>query len=336
MILGSLSATSFTNWLWYRSKKAYLLLIPFEYLYKMIVSLKQKKERAQAKPFPVPVVVVGNITVGGTGKSPVVIALVSYLRTQGYSPGIVSRGYGGKRPDRAQPLPVTPNSDPCRVGDEPVMIAAATGCPVVVASDRVRAVNELLAIYPECNIVISDDGLQHYRLWWDVAICVVDAQRRFGNEHCLPAGPLREPVTALHDMDFVITTGSVDADVVLKPQAWVSLGHAEEEALDFFSGKTVHAVAGIAHPERFFETLRSQHIQVIPHAFPDHYFFSKKDLMFDDECPVVMTQKDAVKCKNFFKSDDVKVGYLRMQAELSVSFKENIIKAILPFKKNNT
>ena len=249
---------------------------------------------------PVPVVIVGNISVGGTGKTPLVIWVVDLLREQGYSPGIVSRGYGGKA--SSWPQQVRVDSDPRVVGDEAVLLARRCGCPMAVGPNRVEAAEALLK-HKHCDIIVADDGLQHYALGRDVEIAVIDGVRRFGNGHCLPAGPLREPISRLSKVDIVVTNGVSglrEYRMDLVPRLLQNLRQPENtSSLDDFSGKTVHAVAGIGNPERFFHQLELHNIDVIQHPFPDHYEFTRDDLIFNDDLPVLMTEKDAVKCQMF-------------------------------------
>ncbi|WP_312327782.1 tetraacyldisaccharide 4'-kinase [Stenotrophomonas sp.] len=258
---------------------------------------------------PVPVIVVGNVTAGGTGKTPLTIALVDRLREAGWKPGVASRGYG--REDAKSARWVDADTETALGGDEPVLIAWKTGVPVRVDADRVAAGKAL--IEAGCDIIVCDDGLQHYRLARDVEIEVVDAQRRYGNGRLIPAGPLREPASRARDCDFrVVNLGQASAD----PAALASCGFGEwamqlhidraqplsggrARALSHFRGQRVHAVAGIAHPQRFFDMLRAQGIGVVPHAFADHHAYQPADLRFGSELPVLMTEKDAVKCKVF-------------------------------------
>jgi tetraacyldisaccharide 4'-kinase len=247
------------------------------------------------------VIVVGNLTVGGTGKTPLVIWLCAQLRAWGFHPGVVARGYGGNSPD--WPRAVSPQSDPREVGDEPVVIATATGCPVSVGPDRVLAARALLR-NGSVNVIVSDDGLQHYRLARDIEICVVDAARRFGNGRCLPAGPLREPVSRLATVDMTIFNGEPQPNALhmqvhatnlrnLATGAQISLAALPHD-------QTVHAVAGIGNPGRFFDLLRNGGLTIIEHPFPDHHVFDAADLDFGDkQAPVLMTAKDAVKCRAF-------------------------------------
>ncbi len=254
----------------------------------------------QQHKLPVPVIVVGNISVGGTGKTPLVIWLAAYLKTLGYKPGIVARGYGAQVGDT--PRQVTVQSCIEEVGDEPLLIARRTGCPMFVAPNRVAAADALLK-NSDCNVIISDDGMQHYALGRDIEIAVVDGKRRFGNGLCLPAGPLREPPSRLASVDLVIVNGMARPDEnsmqIIAGKA-VNLGNPGYTCdLDKFSGEQVHAVAGIGNPQRFFQLLKDHGLQLIERAFPDHHRFTKKDITPDDKLPVFMTEKDAVKCRHF-------------------------------------
>ena len=247
--------------------------------------------------FEVPVIVVGNITVGGTGKTPLVMWLVDHLVQKGWRPGIVSRGYGGKA--QHWPQQVRADSDPAIVGDEAVMLAARTGCPMCVGPDRPAAVAALLA-HTDVNIVVSDDGLQHYALGRDLEIAVIDGDRRLGNGLLLPAGPLREPASRLKQVDLVIVNGEGrrgEHSMMLYQPVVTDLWQREPRSIDAFAGKAVHAVAGIGNPQRFFDLLESHGLVVTPHPFPDHHAYGADDLVFSPELPVMMTEKDAVKCR---------------------------------------
>ncbi len=251
-----------------------------------------------------PVLVIGNLIAGGSGKTPLTIAIVARLQAAGWTPGVASRGYG--RDDAGTPRWVEPVTDPKLAGDEPVLIAARTGAKVRVDADRVAAAKTLIAA--GCDIVVCDDGLQHYRLRRDVEIEVIDGARRYGNGLLIPAGPMRELATRSADVDFrVLNTGSatdVDAEFgewpmrLLTGQA-LPLAGGRALPLSRFSGQRVHAVAGIGDPERFFATLRSHGIAIVPHAFADHHRYTAEDLRFGSDLPVLMTEKDAVKCMRF-------------------------------------
>lgn len=251
---------------------------------------------------PVPVIVIGNISVGGTGKTPLTIALVRALRERGFKPGVVSRGYGGNARAATR---VDAQSSPAVVGDEARLIFDATQAPMAVARDRVAAA-QLLLLSGDVDVVVADDGLQHYRLQRDVEICVIDADRRFGNERLLPAGPLREPMARLASVDFRVCNGDVaqvsEVPMTLAGDAALSLGGAPQRALSEFAGQRAHAVAGIGNPYRFFAKLRDAGIDVVEHPFSDHHAFATSDLAFGDELPVLMTEKDAVKCASFAKA----------------------------------
>ena len=244
---------------------------------------------------PVPVIVVGNLFVGGTGKTPLVAWLVARLREQGWQPGIVARGYGGRA--GKGPVTVTAESDPGQVGDEPVLLARRCGVPVRVGADRPAAVRA--AWQAGCDVVVSDDGLQHYRMRRAAEIVVLDARRRLGNRRLLPAGPLREPAGRLATVDIVAVNGDAvpegDSVFRLRPGSPLAVDGSERPWPDGMA----HAVAGIGHPERFFASLEEAGIRVAErHVFPDHHAFSPGDFAFVDERPVVMTEKDAVKCRN--------------------------------------
>jgi tetraacyldisaccharide 4'-kinase len=245
---------------------------------------------------PVPVVVVGNVTVGGTGKTPLVGAIVEQLRASGRRPGIVTRGYGGSATH--WPQQVGPSSDPHLVGDESVMLVRQTGQPVVAGPDRVAGARALINDYG-CDVVVSDDGLQHLRLRRTVEIVVLDGERRFGNGRVLPAGPLREWPGRLRDVDLVLQRdGQATLDGFrLEPRALVNLERGETLATDHFSGVRVDALAGIGHPPRFFATLQNLGCEVEEYAYADHHEYSQSDLDQFGSRPLIMTEKDAVKCE---------------------------------------
>lgn len=287
---------------WRRDSFVSRLLLPLALLYCGIVTLRRLLYRRgwrRAQSFPVPVIVVGNITVGGTGKTPLVLWIVRFLKERGWRPGIVTRGYGGQA--GTWPQVVTPDSDPAAVGDEAVLLACRSEVPVVADPDRPRGVGRLVA--QACDVVVSDDGLQHYRLARDIEIAVVDGARRFGNGRCLPAGPLREPLARLREVDVRVVQGAAGAGewaMSLAPVEFRQVRVPQRRvALDAFRGKTVRAVAGIGYPPRFFALLRTLGIEPIEHAFADHYRFRSEDFRFAAGHDVIMTEKDAVKCRSF-------------------------------------
>jgi tetraacyldisaccharide 4'-kinase len=246
-----------------------------------------------------PVIVVGNLTAGGSGKTPLAIALVEALRRRGWRPGVISRGHGGTE---LGPLLLDDLPDPARVGDEPCLIRRRTGTAVAVGRDRARAAALLLE--RGVNVVIADDGLQNPSFGRDIEICVIDGQRRFGNGLLLPAGPLREPLERLATIPFRVCNGGVaqagEMPMRLLGDVAVPVERtAATRPLESFAGQRVHAVAAIGNPERFFLGLRAHGIEVIAHPFPDHHAFVASDLAFADELPVLMTEKDAVKCVAF-------------------------------------
>jgi tetraacyldisaccharide 4'-kinase len=245
----------------------------------------------------IPVIVVGNLSAGGSGKTPLVLRIAEVLREHGWKPGIVSRGYGGRADG---PREATIASDPAEVGDEPMLLARRSGCPVWVAPDRVQACQALREQHPECDVIIADDGLQHYALRRDVEICVLD-ERSMGNGFLQPAGPLREPRSRLRSVDAVVIRGQSAAQgyaMTLEGDKLVRFTDARDvRAAKSFAGQRVHAVAGIGDPKRFFLQLARFGLKIVPHPFRDHHAFSAADLDFGDADPVVMTEKDAVKCK---------------------------------------
>jgi len=249
----------------------------------------------------VPVIVVGNLVAGGSGKTPLVLWIAELLKADGWTPGIVSRGYGARL---EAPREATIASDPGEVGDEPIVLSRRSGCTVWVGPDRVRVCHALRARHPDVDVIVLDDGLQHYRLARDLEICVVDS-RGLGNGFMLPAGPLREPRSRLRSVDAVVAH---DTDAVrgyamrLEGELLHCLADARQRhPVSAFSGKRVHAVAGIGDPKRFFVHLGRLGMKVVPHPFADHHPFAPDDLEFGDDAPVIMTEKDAVKCRRFAK-----------------------------------
>ncbi|MDH3688156.1 MAG: tetraacyldisaccharide 4'-kinase [Gammaproteobacteria bacterium] len=288
---------------WQQTDAVSIALLPLSWVYRLLVALRHGAYRVGIKSscrLDVPVIVVGNITVGGTGKTPLVIWLAELLRTRGYMPGIVSRGYRGR--SATWPQFVDGHSDPALVGDEPVMIARRTSCPVMVDPNRVRAARALLE-RGGCDVIVADDGLQHLALYRDIEIAVIDGERRFGNEFCLPAGPLREPVSRLSSVAIKVTNGSPQGKELAMELVATGFRQLTDAGTikgpKHFAGEAVHAVAGIGNPERFFSQLRQLGVKIQPHVFPDHHRFRPEDLGIAGKDPIVITEKDAVKCEAF-------------------------------------
>ncbi len=310
---------------WYSGAKWPLLLKPLECLFCLIAERKKQQALVVQWIAPVPVIIVGNINVGGTGKSPLVIHLIKLLRELGYRPGVVSRGYGSQAP--SYPYRVMPDSPPQCSGDEPLMIVQRTHVPFVIDPDRPRACRALLEAF-DCNLIISDDGLQHYALGRDIEIAVIDAERGVGNGHCLPVGPLREKETRLHTVDYVVVNGSGafqcpnSTPMQLLHDQWLSVQDNQPIALEVLKKTQVHAVAGIGRPSRFYDTLRASGLEVIEHSFPDHHNYTEEDVSFQDALPVIMTEKDAVKCRQLSLPSNY--YYLTVKVELATSFKASL------------
>ena len=389
------------DYYWYHKHPLVMLLVPLSWLFCMVSMLRRKAYQAhllKVTRLPVPVIIVGNISVGGTGKTPLVVWLVDFLKQAGYKPAIISRGYGGGA--QQWPQRVTPDSDAASVGDEAVLLARRCVCPMAVAPNRVAAAQMVLE-NNGCDIIVCDDGLQHYALARDIEIAVIDGVRRFGNGYCLPAGPLREPPGRLGSVDFVVVNGEAvgtgevgeitSAARGRKPKAacpavahvrpcdahgcasvtggrtpgetardtWASAvqgctsaarGRKPEVACpaqfsmrlhpgalrqvngdnkicdpDVFHGQVVHAVAGIGNPARFFRHLKKSGINIIEHAFPDHHPFAAQDLQFGDDASVIMTEKDAVKCRGFARENH---WYMPVDAQLDSEFGERLLRLL--------
>lgn len=310
---------------WYGKRRVPWWCWPLAGLYGALTGLRRwlyRRRWLRIERLPVPVVVIGNLTAGGTGKTPLTLAIAAMLRKRGFSPGVVSRGYGGRQ--RAPRL-LDEVPDPADVGDEPCLIRSH-GLPVAVGRDRPAAAR--LLVDAGCDVVIADDGLQHYRLGRDVEICVIDGARRFGNGHLLPAGPLREPLRRLRTVDLRVCNGIATAgEYPMQLHGDVALGlpDGQPQPLAAFAGQRVHAVAAIGNPQRFFDGLRARGIDVIEHPFPDHHPFAPDDLAFADTLPVLMTDKDAIKCRPFARS-----GWWRVpvQAELPGAFFDALVRRL--------
>jgi tetraacyldisaccharide 4'-kinase len=314
---------------WERIGVWHLLLIPVSWLFACLSSIRRlayQYSLLASFRLPVPVIVVGNISVGGTGKTPLVIWLAQQLQAAGFHPLIVSRGYAAQ-PGGVEIRQVQPDSDPAVVGDEPLLMAQRTSVPVWIGRHRAKVAEAALASFPQCNVIISDDGLQHYALQRDIEIAVVDAARLFGNRRLLPAGPLREPVARLSEVDAVVMNGaSDDADgfcmQLINDQLYNLKSPASTSALQEFGGQAVHVVAGIGNPQRFFKQLKSAGLQVIEHPFSDHHAFEASQLAFGDDAPIIMTEKDAVKCAAFAQPN---WWVLPVTAKLSPAFLPRIL-----------
>jgi tetraacyldisaccharide 4'-kinase len=300
--------------LWYRDPAGPSLLQPLSWLYAAAIRLRRNaytRRWLTAQHVGKPVVVVGNLTVGGTGKTPLVIWLARHLTERGLQVGIVSRGYGSEAGEA--PRLVNETSNWHDVGDEPLLLYRGTRCATLIGRDRVAAARALVA--RGVDVVVADDGLQHLRLARDCEIVVIDGTRGFGNGRMLPAGPLREPISRVADADVIVINGVAEhsslrrveipiearaLQMTLLPGDAVRLdGREPPRSLEEFRGSSVHAVAGIGNPARFFRDLRSRGLDVMEHAFPDHHAFAPHDLSFGDALPVLMTEKDAVKCASF-------------------------------------
>ena len=314
---------------WYRSSLHFItLLLPVSWLFYCVIHVRlllYQLKFIKTHHFPVPVIVVGNISVGGTGKTPLVIVLAHFLKAQGYQPGIVSRGVGGIR--HKKPHAVSLVDSALKVGDEALLLLKESACPVVICVDRVAAVDYLLQKHA-CTIVLSDDGLQHYRLARDIEIAVVDAERNYGNSFLLPAGPLREPISRLKSVDFIVINGDKTAPyyMYVEPIKFIAVSDEQKECdLTAFLSQKIHAVAAIGHPKRFFNMLESHRIDIIAHSFPDHYHFQAQDLQFIEDFPIVMTAKDAMKCRSFAREN---VWYLKINVQLNEQFQNDLLQQL--------
>jgi tetraacyldisaccharide 4'-kinase len=296
------STSELLNRIWYGNSPLRWGLWPISVVYLGLTRLRRTAYRLGWRPVveaPVPVIVVGNVSVGGTGKTPFVIWLADQLQQRGRKVGIVTRGYRGKGTE--WPRTVASDSDPEEVGDEPVLLARRTGCPVVAGPDRVACVEALLRA-ARVDVILSDDGLQHYRLGRAFEIAVVDGARGMGNGLCLPAGPLREPVSRLQEVDATIVNGGDWGHAgVFRAAAVVTrvyhLKDGAERTLESFLKQPVHAVAGIGNPQRFFDLLRDAGLDVEGHPLEDHAAIGLDQLTFDEPGAVLITEKDAVKCE---------------------------------------
>ena len=307
---------------WYRSTGVVtIILLPLSAVFCALSSIRRGLYRVgllKQTRLSVPVIIVGNINVGGTGKTPLTIAITQFLQSKGYTPGVICRGYGGT--SNHWPQLVTPDSNPEEVGDEAVLISSHCQCPVSAGPDRVKAAQSLIR-EEQCNIIVSDDGLQHLALMRDIEIVVIDGERRFGNGLCLPAGPLRELPSRLNTVDMVVTNGRAKAnehEMTLRYTSFEDInGKAGSKTPSEFAGTNVEALAGIGNNERFFNTLEELKIAIKRHPYPDHYAYQTNDVMFNSDLPVLMTEKDAVKCKQFSLEN---AWYLKVNIVLGEEF----------------
>lgn len=316
---------------WYQQSFWRYALMPLSGLYRLIIGLRRRCYKLglfKTTRFNIPVIVVGNITLGGTGKTPLIIWLAHYLSALGFNPGIISRGYGGHA--KHHPTFVDSHHKVSLVGDEAILLARHSHCPVVIDPNRVRAAQALIT-NTNCNIILSDDGLQHLALGRTLEIVAVDGSRGFGNHCCLPAGPLREPIQRLKTVDFILLqtlqpqNHTLFVDIPshtfsLVAEKFINVINPElHQPLAYFSDKCVHAIAAIGHPIKFFDSLRSLGIQVIEHAYPDHHLFNSEDFaQFTNSDIVIMTEKDAVKCTSFAEAN---FWYLQVHAVVEEAFK---------------
>lgn len=300
MVRLKLFITHFFESIWYQPQAPFwakLLFKPLELLYCYLT--KWKRLTTSPTKHPIPIIVVGNITVGGTGKTPLLIHLVQLLKDQGFRPAVISRGYAAAQP-LTHPILINSSTLSTEAGDEPILIYRRTQVPVCVFPKRNLAIQQLLRDYPECNVILSDDGLQHYRLGRDIEIAVIDGERLLGNQCCLPLGPLREPISRLDTVDFKIINGeqaTLGFSMRIKGETLYALNDPRlQRPLADFMGQVVNVVTGIGNPERLLTTLHQAGLKPLLKRFPDHHAFEAQDFLLDNAHPILMTEKDAVKC----------------------------------------
>lgn len=328
---------SLSRWVldaWYKKRWYCYLLWPLSLVFCLVAKCRRIKLSKAEKPHDLPVIVVGNISVGGTGKTPLTIHLIYLLRKAGYNPGVISRGYGGS--SNTYPRDVDDNSYASVVGDEAIVIFQRTKAPMVVDPDRNRGVAQLMLHHPNVDLIIADDGLQHYQLARDIEIVVVDGVRRLGNEMLLPAGPLREPPARLKEVDFVITNGNAlegEYSMRLKPKQLININQPiMSKPISDFTGERIHAVAGIGNPQRFFNVLTKLGCDVMCHSYPDHYAYRPTDLNFGDNMPLIMTEKDMVKCREFAQDN---WWYLTVDTCCDEEFEQQLLTQLTHLKPKN-
>lgn len=320
---------------WYKARLHPLLflLAPLSLLFWLVTNLRRSFYYSGLIPrykASVPVIVVGNISVGGTGKTPMVVALCQWLKEEGWNPGVISRGYGAKGPF---PHSVSENDDPETAGDEPLLMRCRTGCPVVIAPKRAEAAQLMTEQHPKVDVIISDDGLQHYGLQRDIELIMLDAERGTGNGWLLPAGPLREGPWRLKGAEWVISNYGRHAFakhvVDVEPGDWYRVDN--NERIELKSDDEFYAIAGIGYPQRFFNSLTEQGIKLAgSQEFTDHHVYSEEDFSQLSGQPILMTEKDAGKCQAFARPNWY---YQRIEAKLPEVMKTNLL-AQLERKKN--
>ncbi len=315
---------------WYRITALHLVLLPVSWLFGALAATRRALYRYNIftrTQLNIPVVIVGNISVGGTGKTPLTLALAAQLIAHGKQPLIISRGYGGTS---LEPQAVTPSSTAAQVGDEPLLMAQRNLCPVWIGKNRVRTAQAALAAHPECDVILCDDGLQHYRLQRDVEIVVVDAARQFGNQFLLPAGPLREPLARLKSVAATVYNGGIQAtsekqfSMQLQGELFYNLLTPSKTATAHeLHGLRCHAIAGIGNPQRYFAALKNLGLSCTNHAFADHHAYRAEELNFTDCDALLLTEKDAVKCAPFA---DARYWVLRVEAQIPPALIELILR----------
>ena len=320
---------------WRKPNLASVLLYPLSLLYRLVMALRHAGYRMgifRSSQLGVPVIVIGGISVGGSGKTPLVIAMVQFLKEQGYSPGVLSRGYGGQ--SDFWPRQVDKSTTADLVGDEPQLIFERCDVPVVVGPDRVQSGSRLIDAFG-CDVLVSDDGFQHFALRREMDVVVIDEESGTANHWCLPAGPLREPISSLDRAHVIVANGNLDRTCrkgkgVLGMQVHVhdakNLATGLVRALSTFRGGPVHAVAGVGNPQRFFQALKGAGLTVEEHAFPDHHQYAPEDFCFDPVQEILMTEKDAIKCREMKNREKMWAvpAYLHADPEIFEKVRERL------------
>ncbi len=330
---------SFLERAWHKRAGWLILLWPISVLFKALTKIRRLVQQPKVRPanLTAPLIIIGNISLGGTGKTPLLITLTQELQKQGFKPGIISRGYGGEAP--SYPLAVDGESDVRQSGDEAFLIAEMTACPVYVDPDRCAALDALLS-NEDVDVVLSDDGLQHYKLYRDLEIVVVDGERLFSNGFCMPAGPLRESISRLNEVQYIVVNGEPAREISqlktasimqLQPRSLINLVTGEKRPFagaPFNMGNKLQAVSALGNPQRFYSLLERLPYQLEIFSFPDHHNFTAADFEqqgIDAHQPIVMTEKDAVKCRQFAKNN---FWYLSVEVDLEGQFIERLIEDI--------